>query len=354
MNELQMLQRVSTETVPKLKEVVSRFSRVFPDFKLKPSVLERTPNADTFVAQRLETSYAGDKIVQEYIDTSSRSITDRLATQGSRNKASNTFEVRHELQEMNRSGNVTAELHDNGNGYAKALEHEYDSLGRNVQTKEYSIYPDNGGVEVVRKFDTDGKTIFEDIIPDANSSIARRTKVVNPDGSKEETVYQLRKYADSTKELSKLETKIETNAAGNTIKATRTVDGKVESLVEVDPETKEIVRLKLIEQTGLSYKGGHTLDAEFTPKGICKSVKVSTPNELVYEVKFDGREPIEMNGTIVDQIRENLGHDRMIEQLKDIGTPFIENNRAIHWEPMKRLRQCYWDTSILQNVPKFY
>ena len=45
MNELQMLQRYSGESVPVLREAVGKLRRLFPELRLRGSALERTPSA---------------------------------------------------------------------------------------------------------------------------------------------------------------------------------------------------------------------------------------------------------------------------------------------------------------------
>ena len=349
MNKLQLLQKTQAECIPNLSEAISQLRKVFPKFEIKPSILERTPNTDIFVTAGLEQDGANRcKMVNDYINTSTEKIRDRLTMTSYVNESQNIRCSTCQFEEFNDDVNVTKEVYYNSNGYVKGAEHKYDAKGHRIQTKE--MFPQNKS-EQITTLDANGKpTCVEKLYLD--KSFANTKKVINPDGSYTRTVYQIRKVG---KQQLKADTIEEYARNGKLFRITQTLNDEFESLIEFNSQGK-IIKLDVPDL--LANGKGHTrLKVEYASEhpypNTPKSVEVAnTDGSVIYKAIYKNGVPVEVSGSVVDKMKKE-GFNSIDNIEAEIGTPLIVPHRGMieYYGLDNYYPRIFWKENILACQP---
>ena len=327
MNNLELIQAAKTECMPKMAEAVSKLRIIFPKFELKPSTLERTPSADTFVTAMLEQDGANScNLINDYIDVATEKVRSRLTTNSYVNKAQNLRSFSCKLEEFNADNNVAKEVYYDSHGLVKGIEHEYNSMGNRIQTREMLPTYKESGIETITTFDAKGReTCIEKLY--RNQDIANTKKVINPDGSYVRTIHQ--KRVVGTHQL-KADTIEEYTSNGKLSKITQTLNGETESLIELNSNGK-IIKLDVPDLLA-NGKGRTRLKVEYAPEypypNAPKSVEVAhTDGTIIYSATYKDGIPMEVKGTVVDKMKKDGLSIKEIEV--NISTPHIVPEKGI-------------------------
>lgn len=79
MNKIELLQKAQTESVPVLRKVTERFRQLFPELRLRPSALERTPNADTFMTTNLRRQFGEiESIENDFVNAQTQKVESKI------------------------------------------------------------------------------------------------------------------------------------------------------------------------------------------------------------------------------------------------------------------------------------
>ena len=301
MNRIELLQRASTESVPVLRRVTEHFRRLFPELKLQPNALERTPKADTFMTTNIGRQYGEiTSIENDFVNTQTQKVESKIQSRicdGLENPRA------YQLQEMGQKGEVLSDLdYIEGLQYGKLKQFKY---GTGSKPTEEIVY-DTNGQKLITTFDEQGKTLTEEYIP---SNAYKRMTEYKGDGNMVHTVNQ--KIYDLEKLIGDSVTKVEKDAKRRLVKLTRSETNwgrNYESLIEINLENGRVVKFSLPGDWG--HRNIH-LEAEYAPNGFsCKSYKFSRNGRDVLNVVFDEAtgKPVRASGSYVDGLREQTNY----------------------------------------------
>lgn len=281
MNELQMLQRYSGESVPVLREAVGKLRRLFPELRLRGNALERTPNADTFITTNIEkqatTGYTA--MVHDHVNLPTQTVESRIETVlDTRLPKGDAFEREHFLKELDSNGRVVTQVNASTNGSIAAFEHEYGAGKEPIKTTWYH----STGKDVSQFDEKTGQEILHESIPTKEFAdvVPKNTFITNPNGTRTHLVTYTRKTGEE--EITTI----------NKNKITQTLNGKQNGCIDIDPKTGKVSQITLKSKFGDDV----ILTFDYTGKR-CQSLAIkdksgNMKNFVEYDAVWDKNSPI--------------------------------------------------------------
>ena len=299
MNKIELLQRASTESVPVLRKVTERFRQLFPELKLRPNSLERTPNTDTFVTTNLRRQFGEiESIENDFVNMQTQKVESKI-------KSSCTDSLKrkeYQLQEIGENEKVINDLEVTDlDGFQIGTLRQYEyGHGHGKNPIKETIYDSDGGKEILIR-DELGNVLSKEKIP---KHFARTKTEFHDDGSKIKRTYQKSDYAGDIEYIE------ERNSLNKITRLCRNAekDPRYNYLAEFNPESGKIVRLNL---GGTFGKREFRIDSEFTPDNlnVCKSFKFTHNDgeDLLNVVYDDMGNIVNAKGSYIDLLRTEKG-----------------------------------------------
>ena len=347
MNRIELLQRASTESVPVLRKVTERLRQLFPELKLRPNALERTPNADTFMTTNLRRQFGEiESIENDFVNAQTQKVENKIQS----SCTDSLKRKEYKLQEIGENEKVINDLDVTDlDGFQIGTLRQYE-YGHGKNPIKETIYNSDGSKQILIR-NEHGNVLSKEDIP---KNFARTKTEFHGDGSKTRTVYQTVGHAQ--KPLGQLETVEEYTSTSKVSKITQKFNDETESFVELNPKTGSIIRL---EVPNLSANGkGHTrLKIEYEPEhpGVCKSIEVTNMGNgrILYSARYKDGIPEEISGFVVDNLNRYSKHS--IEDIaRWVGTPDISlRTSRIQWDGFDRhYALTPWKEDILFHTRK--